>query len=48
MTPMTKYRIVAQPSSLYIECMILELMHDAYHDGWQDGVAEMADSEMPL
>ena len=31
-----------------IECMILELMHDAYHDGWQDGVAEMTDSNMPL
>jgi len=34
---MTKYRIVAQPSSLYIECMILELMHDAYQNGWEDG-----------
>lgn len=31
-----------------IECMILELMHDAYHNGWEDGTRELADSEMPL
>jgi hypothetical protein len=31
-----------------IECMILELMYDAYHNGWEDGIREQADSEMPL
>ena len=31
-----------------IECMILELMHDAYHNGWEDGTRELSDSEMPL
>jgi hypothetical protein len=31
-----------------IECMILELMHDAYQNGWEDGTKELADSEMPL
>jgi hypothetical protein len=23
-----------------IECMILELMHDAYQNGWEDGMEE--------
>lgn len=31
-----------------IECMILELMYDAYHNGWEDGTRELSDSEMPL
>jgi hypothetical protein len=21
-----------------VECYILELMHDAYHNGWEDGI----------
>ena len=31
-----------------IECMILELMYDAYDNGWEDGTTELSDSEMPL
>jgi hypothetical protein len=23
-----------------IECIIMELMHDAYHNGWEDGMNE--------
>jgi hypothetical protein len=29
-----------------IECMILELMHDAYHNGWEDGMKEKTVSEV--
>jgi hypothetical protein len=27
-----------------IECMILELMHDAYQNGWEDGTNSSEDS----
>ena len=28
-----------------IECFILELMEDAYHNGWEDGKNEREDSD---
>lgn len=28
-----------------IECIILELMHDAYNNGWEDGKNENEDSD---
>ena len=28
-----------------IECFILELMEDAYHNGWEDGRNEREDSD---